>query len=100
MAVAIISDAHGVQDLVNLRFGVVAKDVGAHSLSVGEVMGDNLVSVREEKSILDAPRPMPNRGVRRAPATGKEGELVGILAVDDVLEIMADQLREMVWVIG
>jgi signal-transduction protein with cAMP-binding, CBS, and nucleotidyltransferase domain len=81
--------------------GVVAKDVDARTLSVGEVMSGDLVSVREQDSVFDALRLMRSRGVRRVPVTsGAAGLLIGILAVDDVLEIVAEQLREIVRAIG
>jgi len=80
--------------------GVVAKDVDARTLSVGDVMSDDLVSVREGDSIFDALRRMRSRGVRRVPVTGAAGVLVGVLAIDDVLEVVADQLREIARTIG
>ena len=33
---------------------------------------------------------MHDRGVRRVPVVGKDGELVGILTLDDVLDILPD----------
>jgi signal-transduction protein with cAMP-binding, CBS, and nucleotidyltransferase domain len=80
--------------------GVVAKDVDARTLSVGEVMSDELVSVREGDSVFDTLRWMRSRGVRRVPVTGAAGVLIGILTIDDVLEIVADELREMARTIG
>ena len=35
---------------------------------------------------------MQERGVRRIPVVGRDGLLVGIVTVDDLLEIIADQL--------
>lgn len=75
---------------------VVAKDLDARNLSVGEVMSSDLVTVREHDTVFDALRLMRSRGVRRVPVTGAGGVLVGILAADDVLEIVAEQLREIV----
>lgn len=76
--------------------GVVAKDLDARNLSVGEVMSTDLVTVREQDTVFDALRLMRSRGVRRVPVTGAGGVLVGLLAADDVLEIVAEQLREIV----
>lgn len=79
---------------------VVAKDMDARTLTVGEVMSRELISVREGDPIFDALRRMRRHGVRRVPVTGAADVLVGILTIDDVLETVADQLREMVRAIG
>lgn len=76
--------------------GVVAKDVDARTLSVGEVMSGDIVTVRDHDSEFDALRLMRSRGIRRVPVTTAKGVLVGILAADDVLEIVAEQLREII----
>lgn len=79
---------------------VLAKDVDARTLAVGEVMSGDVVSVRAQDSVFDALRLMRSRGVRRVPVTGDRGVLVGILTIDDVLEIVAEQLGEIVRAIG
>lgn len=89
MPVGVLTD----RDIV---VSVVAKDLDARNLSVGEVMSTDLVTVREQDTIFEALRLMRSRGVRRVPVTGVGGVLVGILAVDDVLEIVAEELREIV----
>jgi CBS domain-containing protein len=79
---------------------VVAKEVDAHTLSVGEVMSENPAIAHEADGMFDALHLMRSRGVRRVPVTSASGMLVGILTIDDVLEVLADNLREMVQAIG
>ncbi|MGA0610788.1 CBS domain-containing protein [Caldimonas sp. KR1-144] len=70
----------------------VAKDIAMHGLSVGEVMSRDLVSVREEDSLLDALATMRRKGVRRLPVTAAQGRLVGLLVADDLLQAMAAEM--------
>lgn len=75
---------------------VVAKDLDARTLAVGDAMSTDLVTVREGDSMFDALRLMRQRGVRRVPVTADKGQLVGIVTVDDVLGIVAEQIGELV----
>lgn len=84
----------------DIVLAVVAKEVDARSLRVSEVMSADLLVVREGDSILEALPRMRNRGIRRVPVVDAAGSLVGILAVDDMLEAVAEQLDEIVHAIG
>ncbi|MGZ5094381.1 MAG: CBS domain-containing protein, partial [Burkholderiales bacterium] len=50
----------------------------------------------EQDSIADALRLMRERGVRRVPVLSHSGALVGLLTIDDVLDIIAEQLDDIV----
>lgn len=71
---------------------VVAREVDPRSLRVGDVMTRSPLLVGEGHSIDTVLRFMRDVGVRRVPVVGKQGELVGVLSLDDVLERMAEQL--------
>jgi CBS domain-containing protein len=62
------------------------------TLLVGDVMSDELVTALAAESMTEALKRMRIHGIRRLPVVGPEGELVGILAADDVLEVMSDEL--------
>lgn len=79
---------------------VVAKDLDARNLAVVDAMSAEPVTVREGDSMFDALRLMRQRGVRRVPVTGDKGQLVGIVTVDDVLEIIAEEMGDLVRAIG
>lgn len=80
----------------DITVAVVAQDLDARTMSVGEAMSGDLLTVREEDSVTDALRLMRRRGVRRVPVTRRNGTLAGIVTVDDLLEIVAGQLSELV----
>ena len=71
---------------------VVAAGVAPATVTVGEIMGPELVTARESDEPWDTIRVMRQRGVRRMPVVGEDGLLVGIVTVDDLLEIIAEQL--------
>lgn len=61
---------------------------------VGDVVTCDLLTAGENECVSDVLRRMREHGVRRAPVVGPEGTLVGILAVDDVLDLLAEQLGD------
>lgn len=74
---------------------VIAKGVSPDEVTVGEAMTRNLLMVREDASIEFALREMRRYGVRRAPVVRVNGDLVGIIAVDDIVQHVAVQLSEL-----
>jgi CBS domain-containing protein len=78
---------------------VVAKEISLHGLRVADVMADNPLTVRETDSMLDVLTAMQRRGVRRVPVTSEAGVLLGVLALDDMLGAVAEQLRGVIAVI-
>jgi CBS domain-containing protein len=79
----------------DVALGVVAADRDPHGMRVGDVMTQDVVKVREEDSLADVLAAMRRKGVRRVPVTGAQDVLVGIVALDDVLAVLAGQLQTM-----
>lgn len=75
--------------------GVIARRVAPDSLTVGDAMTRNLLTVREDSSIDFALREMRRYGVRRAPVVRANGDLVGVIAVDDIIEHLAKELSQL-----
>jgi len=73
---------------------VVAKQLDARTLTAGEVMSRELATVRDVDSIADALRLMRERGIRRLPVLTHSGALAGILTLDDLLGLVAQELGE------
>jgi CBS domain-containing protein len=78
---------------------LVAKEVDPTLVRVGDVMSREPLTVREVDTVLDVLAAMRRRGVRRVPVVDAQGLLVGILALDDVLGVLAEQMRAVVAVI-
>ena len=71
---------------------VIAEDVALGDVVVGDVMSLSLLKVTEDESILETTQRMRARGVRRAPVVAKDCSLVGIIAIDDILQLLSEEL--------
>jgi CBS domain-containing protein len=74
---------------------VLAQGLDAASLSVGDIMSSDLITVRENEGIFQTIQLMRAKGARRAPVVNGEGVLVGIVSVDDMVELLAEELSEL-----
>ena len=72
---------------------VVARDFAAQTLRVADVMSSDVVTARAEDSVNDVLSQMGRHGVRRIPVTTAQAILIGIVTLDDLLEIAAEELR-------
>ena len=75
--------------------GVIAKRVAPDSVTVADAMTRDLLTIREDASLEFALREMRRHGVRRAPVVRANGDLVGVVAMDDVIEYLALQLSRL-----
>jgi CBS domain-containing protein len=72
---------------------VVARETDPRALRVGDVMTQQPVTIDVTEPVEKALREMRRIGVRRLPVTGRRGELIGVLSLDDVLEVLAGELQ-------
>jgi CBS domain-containing protein len=79
---------------------ILAEDVDLEAVNVGDVMSYELQTVDEHTPLLDAIKVMRTKGIRRLPVVDSQESLVGILAVDDVLELISEQLSDLVGLIS
>jgi CBS domain-containing protein len=75
---------------------VIAARLDPEVIRVGDIMAQDLVTVRENDGLLDTVKVMRSRGVRRLPVVDAEGSLAGIISVDDLLETLNEQITDMV----
>jgi CBS domain-containing protein len=74
---------------------VIAKSLDLNEFSVGDIMGSQLVSVQEADGVFDTIRLMRTKGIRRIPVVNQQGGLVGIVSVDDILDLLAEEMAEL-----
>lgn len=102
-----VGDVIVVQDLGSRRIPVgivtdrdlvveiMAPELDPSALTVGDIMTQELATVNENASLFDAVELMRTKGVRRLPVTDAIGNLSGILTLDDLLELMAEEMSDL-----
>ena len=79
----------------DIVIGVVARGIKLDTVTVGDVMTAKPIVVCELDSVDVAVREMRRIGVRRIPVVDQQGELKGVLSLDDVLDATSSELRDL-----
>jgi len=79
---------------------LLADQVPLEAVAIGDVMSFELLTAGEGDEVMETLQQMRSRGVRRVPVVDGAGTLSGILAVDDLIELVAEQLTDLVKLIG
>ena len=75
---------------------LLAEDVNISSVNVSDVMSYEIKLAREGDDLIETIKRMRSAGVRRMPVVSKKGGLVGILTLDDLMDLMAEMLSDFV----
>jgi len=89
LVVGILTD----RDIVT---AVIAQEVDPATLRVEDVMTADVVTALEQDSVMDLLGLMRRKGLRRIPITTPDRALQGLVTLDDLLGILAEELRAMV----
>ena len=98
-----------VEDLPNGKVGPVgmltdrdlvvrvlaATDRHLPSVRVGDVMTDEPIKAWDDEDLYDIIKRMRSFGVRRMPVIDRAGSLQGIIALDDIVDFLAEQVTDM-----
>lgn len=79
---------------------VTATGLDPKTITVEDIMSSRLATVREEDSVEQTMEMMRFKGVRRLPVVDRDGGLAGIITIDDLLELMAENLVELTRIIS
>lgn len=72
---------------------VIGEEVPVDSVTVGDIMSPDPLVAREQDGLWDTLQRMRTHGVRRVPVVDDGNSLVGIIAADDILELLAQELE-------
>lgn len=101
-ALVVVDDENGsrqVRGMVTDRdivMSVVATGLDPAPLLLEDIMSERVVSANETDSLLDLMHAMREHGVRRVPVVGLQDELLGIVTMDTVLKILAQEMNLLV----
>jgi CBS domain-containing protein len=74
---------------------VVATTLDPAVYTVGDLVARELVTVAEDQGVFESIQQMRTNGVRRMPVVDREGGLVGIISVDDLIQLLSDEMSEL-----
>jgi len=74
---------------------VLATQLDAAAITMGDIMLPELVTIPESSGVFEAIQFMRAKAVRRLPVVDGLGALVGIVALDDLLSLLAEELSEL-----
>jgi CBS domain-containing protein len=74
---------------------IVALGLDSAVLTVGDIMGPELETVLEDQGVFETIYQMRRAGVRRIPVVNKQGYLVGIISIDDLIQLLAEEMSEL-----
>lgn len=96
--IVVVDEKNGVRIPVgivtdrDLVVEIAAPELDYRVITVGDIMGPELVTVRENMGIFEAIQYMRAKGVRRLPVVDMNDGLAGILTLDDLLELLSEEL--------
>lgn len=92
--VLVIENKHPVGILTDrdIIIRVVAQEKDPRKTLIGDVMSGPIITIKESAGLGDAIRLMRSRGIRRLPVIDEDGELAGIVTIDDLIELLAEEM--------
>lgn len=78
----------------DIAMAAVADGQDPTSATVQEVMHTNPAVIREDQGVFDAVKMLGERGVRRLPVVDRRGKLTGIVALDDLLILLGNEMGQ------
>jgi len=74
---------------------VLATAVDPQVYTVGDLVARKLLTVAEDQGVFETIQYMRTNGVRRMPVVDRAGGLVGIISVDDLIQLLSDEMSEL-----
>ena len=74
----------------DITLEIVATGTDPDSVSVADAMSFDLVSVFDDDDLMHVIELMRDKGIRRVPVINRDEALVGILTVDDLLDLLSE----------
>jgi len=100
--VIIVRSQHGKQIPLgiltdrDIALEIVAKSADPETVRAGDAMSYELSTVNEDDDLMHAIEIMRDKGIRRLPVVDIDEALVGILTVDDVLDLFSEVFIDIV----
>jgi CBS-domain-containing membrane protein len=70
-------------------------EIDPTTLKAADLISREIVVVREDQGVFETIEHMRAHGVRRMPVVDQQGALVGIVSIDDLIELLAEELSKL-----
>ena len=84
----------------DILIGQLARSADLFCLTVGDVMTRNPLVVHTDMSVQGAIQALNAQSVRRAPVLDRDGALIGIVTLDDLLPVICNELAAIGSLVG
>jgi CBS domain-containing protein len=71
---------------------IIAPELDPEAITVGDIMQQEVAVIDENIGVFETIRYMRGKGIRRLPVVDGSGGLVGIVTLDDLLMLLAEEL--------
>lgn len=78
----------------DITIEIVANRIDPETLTVRDVMSDEVLMIDQDEDVLEALEMMSRAGVRRLPVMNEARCLCGIISIDDIIGTLAESLLE------
>lgn len=78
----------------DITIEIVAEKIDPQEVAVKDIIIKPLVTVRESDDLSKCIKLMKQRAVRRLPVIDEQDKLVGIISVDDVIEVLSGHIND------
>jgi CBS domain-containing protein len=79
----------------DIVLSVVATGLDPAVFTLGDLTMNALVTCKEDQGVFECIQQMRRHGIRRMPVVDGEGGLAGIVAVDDLVQLLAEEMGEL-----
>jgi len=76
----------------DLVLSVIATTLDPSVFTVGDLLIRDVVTVSEDQGIFESIQHMRKNGVRRMPVVDRHGGLVGIISIDDLIQLLGEEM--------
>ncbi len=84
----------------DIVLATIALGAAPAALEAGDIMSTSLITVNETDNLLNVITLMKEQGIKRIPIVGPENELMGIIALEDIMRLLTEELSALAEVSG
>jgi CBS domain-containing protein len=74
---------------------VVAQELDETMFTIGDLLARDVITVPEDTGVFECMQQMRLNGIRRMPVVEASGSLVGIISLDDLIQLLAEEMSEL-----